>query len=146
MNVKLTDVIADYIHEGKQFSESRNAFYLTVKKLGKFYSGGSLDFGGSEYSDGVIEWMEPEKKSEDDKYGWWKLNEGYYWVEYNERIDLPENVRLYFQPWEKALQAGISHQAGIIAEPRKVLATLVHVGGYTVRIKENARISEIYQI
>lgn len=134
MEMKLTDIIADYIHEGKQFSESRNAFYLTVKRIGKLYSGGSLDFGGSEYSEAVIEWMEPEKKAEDDKYGWWQLNEGSYWVEYNERIDLPE----------KALKAGICHPTGIINEPREVLATMVNVGGYTVGIKENARISEVY--
>jgi hypothetical protein len=94
MEMKLTDIIADYIHEGKQFSESRNAFYLTVKRIGKLHSGGSLDFGGSQYSEAVIEWMEPEKKAEDDKYGWWQLNEGSYWVEYNERIDLPEKVRI----------------------------------------------------
>lgn len=143
---KLLSIVSNYIHEGKQFSESRDMLYLTVKRIGKIASGGSLDFGGSEYKEAEIEWIEPEKKSPDDKYGWWDLSKGSYWVVYNEEIDLPENTTLFFQPWEKAVLAGITHPSGIISEPRKLLATLVSVGDYTVGIKENARLSEVFII
>ena len=144
MAPNLKEIVADYIHEGKQYSESRDMFYLTVKRIGKIAEGGSLDFGGSEYSEAEVEWIETVKKSPDDSYGWWNLSEGYYWVEYNEKINLPEDSNIFFQPWEKALKAGLSHPSGIISEPREVLATIIFVGKGGIGIKENARISELY--
>lgn len=32
---KLLSIVSNYIHEGKQFSESRDMLYLTVKRIGK---------------------------------------------------------------------------------------------------------------
>ena len=143
MKKNLTDIVTGIIHEGKQLAEDKKALYLTAKRIGKISGGGSLDFGGSEYSEGVIEWIEPQKKSEDDDYGWWYLKNDSYWVEYNESIDLPGGAVLYFQPWEKAVQAGLVHPSGFITDPIKTLATVVTVGDYTVSLKENGRISKV---
>ena len=144
MEKKLTDIVTGIIHEGKQLSEDKKELLLTVKRVGRITGGGSLDFGGSEYSEGVIEWIGPRKKSENDDYGWWYLNNGSYWVEYNESIDLPEETLLCFQPWEKAVKAGIVHPSGFMTALIETPATIVTVGDYTVSIKENARISRVF--
>ena len=59
MEKKLTDIVTGIIHEGKQLSEDKKELLLTVKRVGRITGGGSLDFGGSEYSEGVIEWIGP---------------------------------------------------------------------------------------
>jgi deoxycytidine triphosphate deaminase len=138
-----TDFVKGIIHEGKQLSEDKKVLYLTAKKVGKISGGGSLDFGGDEYSEAVIEWIEPQKKSEDDDYGWWYLDEDSYWIEYNETIDLPRGTALFLQPWEKAVAAGLVHPSGYITDSINTLATVVTVGDYTVSLKENARISKV---
>ncbi|MFP4362798.1 MAG: hypothetical protein ACLFR1_02890 [Spirochaetia bacterium] len=139
-------VVQNYLHEKTQYSEARNAFYLTAKRIGKLTKPGRLDFGGSEYQKAPIEWLDPVKHSADDKYGWWDLPEGSYWVVYNEAISLTDNQKVFFQPWERAVEAGLTHPSGIINEPREVLGTIITAGPSGVSIKENGRISEVFPL
>jgi len=62
-------MVKNYIHEGKQFPENIPVALVTVGRIGVIAGRGSLDFGGSEYSEAQVDWLEPQKKQVDDKYG-----------------------------------------------------------------------------
>ncbi|MFW5712072.1 MAG: dCTP deaminase [Spirochaetota bacterium] len=139
----LLSMVKDYIHEGKQFSEEVPIAYLTVNRIGVLTGRGSLDFGGSEYSEAEVGWLEPRKKQEDDKYGWWHLPPGSYLIEFNESVELPTGSRVYLQIWDKAGRNGIHHSFGVLEESRSPIQTVVTVGPEGIDIKENARLSQI---
>jgi len=139
----LKHAIRNYIHEGKQFLEGTETALLTVNRIGTLTSRGSLDFGGSEYSAGEIEWMEAQKQSPDDKYGWWRLEPGSYVVEFNESLQATKRQRFYLQPWEHVTANGTSHPFFILIPPRDTLRVYISVGPAGLDIKENARFSEI---
>jgi hypothetical protein len=141
-DAKLTDIVTNFIHEETQFPDDRDAAYLTVNRVGKPAQKGTLDFGGSEYTEADIEWIDPEKKSSDDKYGWWELDEGLYHVEFNEGLD-PDGETVIFQTWKNALRNGIAHSSEVIEKSRDQLFAELQVGECGVGIKENARISEV---
>lgn len=46
----ISQVVRDYIHEGKQFTSDKKSAILTVNCVGRIAGAGALDFGGSEYS------------------------------------------------------------------------------------------------
>ncbi len=139
----LLSMLKDYIHEGKQFSEEVPIAFLTVNRIGVLAGRGSLDFGGSEYSQAQVDWLEPQKKQEDDKYGWWHLPPGSYLIEFNESIELPTGSRVYLQIWDKAGRNGIQHPFTVLEETRSPVQTVVSVGPEGIDIKENARLSQI---
>lgn len=141
-DTKLTDIVTNFIHEDTQFPEERDAAYLTVDRVGKPARKGTLDFGGSEYTEADIEWIEPKKKSNDDKYGWWDLEQGLYHIEFNEGLE-PDGETVILQTWKNALRNGIAHSSEVIEESREKLFAELHVGAGGVGIKENARISEV---
>jgi len=142
----LLNVLNNIIHEKTQFPDKENLAYLTVSKIGKINKPGALDFGGSEYNAAEIEWLKPKKHSDEDKYGWWDLNEGMYLVEFNENVQLDDNSGVLIQVWCKALQAGISHPTLVVTDSCDPLQILVTVGKAGIGIKENARLSEIRMI
>lgn len=139
----LKSVVKNIVHEPTQFPESGNSVQLTVKRIGKTVKPGALDFGGSEYTEAAIEWLEAVKHNDEDKYGWWELAEGLYIVEFNETLELPDNTRVQLQIWEKALRNGVVHPTQLIADDRDPLLTFINVSEAGVGIKENARLSEI---
>ncbi len=139
----LLSMIKNYIHEGKQFSEEIAIALLTVKRVAVITGRGSLDFGGSEYTEAEVDWLKARKNQEDDKYGWWHLPPGSYLIEFNESIELPTGRRAYLQIWEKAARNGISHPSVVLEEPHAPLQITVSVGPVGIDIKENARLSKI---
>jgi len=142
-NDELKNVVHNIVHEPTQFPSEENLGYLTVGKIGKMTRGGALDFGGSEYREAEVDWIQPELQSEDDKYGWWKLEPGLYLVEFNERLGFSDNSGVVLQIWSQALQAGVTHPTEIVTESRDPLRTLLQVGQPGSNIKENARLSEV---
>jgi len=139
----LQQVVHGIIHEGKQIPDSEDVVVLTAKRVGRLTHNGTLDFGGSEYTEAPIEWIEPKKKSDDDKYGWWMLEGGDYIVEYNETVHPTTGMRCYLQIWEKAQRNGISQPMQIIREARSPLTAAFRVGTAGVGMKENARVSVV---
>jgi hypothetical protein len=114
---------------------------LTVRKIFKIDSPGSLDFGGSEYRPSETQLINPKIK-DDPKYGWWTLTKGHYRIEYNETLPCENCLAIVF-PHQRLQLAGCSHSPFIIqtsAESKLIQGSLV-VGYDGVRIKENARIS-----
>lgn len=116
---------------------------LTIKKVYSFNSNGSLDFGGSEYHE--VDRISIEPKLEDDpKYGWWTLDKGEYFIEYNEYFSNNECIAMVF-PHERLQKTGCYHAPFIVnSNEGKIngpLSCLLIVSARNVRIKENARIS-----
>jgi hypothetical protein len=132
--------VKNVVHEKTQVHKT--SIDLTVHKVYKIKNRGSLDFGGSEFKKSVLEEIPAEKKSDDDKYGWWKLEQGIYMVEFNEK--LIENHAI-LQSIPRLIQTGSYLPMQIIEENNKIQSILT-VGPKGVNIKENARIAALYQL
>jgi len=139
----LKSVVQNIVHEETQMSGDGKAMQLTVKRIGEPDEPGALDFGGSEYSEAEIEWLDPIKRSEDDKYGWWELASGMYYVEFNETLDLAGYTTVHLQIWENALKSGVTHPSQILSGSKAPVGTFIQVSDAGIGIKENARLSEI---
>ena len=147
-SVRIQDLVTGYISEKKQFPDGDETALLTVAGVGTFSDRGSLDFGGSEYTEATIKWLQPQKKADDDTYGWWHLSEGMYVVELNEHVVPAAGRSLMLQIWEAAQKAGIVHPSIFIhpqeeGSQNEPLRVTVSVGSTGVDIKENARLSKL---
>jgi len=138
---QMAQFLANLVYEKKQVHSM--SIDLTVKSIAKVSSGGSLDFGGSEFKPGDREIIEPQKSEPSEKYGWWSLDAGDYFVEYNEELSLPSGHIAIIQPHERIIESGITHGTRFMTESDEKLISLIHVGRSGVHIKENARISNL---
>ena len=133
----LQQIVTGIIHEGKQTPDSGDVVLVTAKRIGTISHNGTLDFGGSEYTEGPVEWIEPKKKDEGDDYGWWMLDED------NESLQPTSDTRCYLQIWDAAARNGLSQPFQVITDRRAPLHATVRVGKAGIGIKENARISVV---
>jgi deoxycytidine triphosphate deaminase len=136
--------LADLVYEKTQVHA--RSVDLTVKSISTIQSGGTLDFGGSEFAPAERAAITPEKLQPDDKYGWWSLDEGDYLLEYNEELALPTGHAAVVQPHERIIESGITHNTHLIVESDEKLLAIVRVSRAGVRIKENARISKLVML
>lgn len=116
---------------------------LTVAGMDQLVSPGSVDFGGSELTPADVTELQPKKRSEDDKYGWWDLKPGSYRLRYNEKPQLGETHIAFVQPHERLIAAGATHPTFYFRGPREQMETLLTVGSAGLRVKENARVSKL---
>ena len=130
------------IHAPKQIEDWSLA--LTACAVFKRVSGGAVDFGGSEFAPAAKESIAPRKLNESDKYGWWELSEGKYIIEFNEELALPHNCFGILQAHPRLVEAGGWHPVRIFVT-RDILPRAVPlvVGSEGLRLKENARISQL---
>lgn len=140
---RIDQVVINYIHDGKQMDQETDSMILTVGRIGTLVGRGSLDFGGSEFAPSPTAWLEPVKKSGDEKYGWWHLEPGSYLLEFNESILLEAGEKAVLQIWEEAARGGVAHPTELILTSREPLATVMTVPAPGIEIKENARISRV---
>jgi hypothetical protein len=139
---QILQFLTNLVYEKKQVHFT--SVDLTVKSIAKVLVGGSLDFGGSEYKSAEREVIEPEKAGPSEKYGWWSLDEGDYFVEYNEELSLPSGCIAIIQPHERIIESGITHATRFLTESDdRPIISMIHVGRGRVHIKENARISNL---
>ncbi|MFZ0389520.1 MAG: dCTP deaminase [Calditrichia bacterium] len=146
--------MADVVDPKAVFASARNTISekhqinsphldLTLAAVFRLKSGGSLDFGGSEYEAGNWETCLPGRKSPEDSYGWWYLHEGYYLLRYNEEVHLAGNQIGFIQPHPRLLNSGCFHTAlntRLIDSEFRIPLWVPKTG---IRIKENARISQL---
>ncbi|HMA69574.1 MAG TPA: hypothetical protein VKN74_06850 [Candidatus Mcinerneyibacterium sp.] len=142
---KINEYISDYF-ENIVYDKTQNEdcfFSLTINNIYSFESKGELDFGGSEYIKSKFKKINPEKKDEDDKYGWWFLDEGIYKARLNEKVKkINESITLIIEPHKRLLDCGVTHNTEIITNKGKI-EVFLQVGENGVNIKENARISTV---
>ena len=119
-----------------------------VLTIGRIYrcSSSSFDFGGSEYKEAVLDEIKPEKKEQDDKYGWWELEEDYYIAEFNEGVEIPDGKTSVLQPWRDRFPASATHPARILKGKNDKIRIILIASEAGIKIKENARFSELVEL
>ncbi|MFP4116276.1 MAG: deoxyuridine 5'-triphosphate nucleotidohydrolase [Candidatus Aenigmatarchaeota archaeon] len=141
--VREKDLIENYPHLDTQLQP--NGFDITVDKIFRFSEKGKLDFSNSERELPDCDKIKPEKKNEEDKYGWWELEEGAYKVRTNERVNLPKDLAALGFPRSSLLRMGALVQqavwdAGYSGRGEFILVVENEEG---VEIKENARVAQL---
>jgi hypothetical protein len=114
---------------------------LTLREIGQVSSGGALDFGGSEYNQAAITILEPEKRSPEEPYGWWKLGPGNYLMRFSETLEFQPPALIIILPHSKLIAAGASHAPIAVESLDKDACVLLQVGPDGLSIKQNARVS-----
>lgn len=128
------------IHEETQLSE--NGIDLTVNGVAIPKASTDLDFGGGEENIGEVKQLDPQKRNQDDKYGWWNLDEGLYIIDLNEDIEVDEGTGVVV-PLSRLTNGGSFH-APIFFTGRLDSEPLLRVNSAGLNLKENARISRLH--
>ncbi|MGB2599421.1 MAG: dCTP deaminase [Candidatus Omnitrophota bacterium] len=134
----MTEKLISEKHQAHKYSVD-----LTVSKVLAVNKGGDLDFGGSEEKKALTEELKPEKRTPEDKYGWWTLTAGEYIVRFNEKIKIPENRLCILQPLPRTMKAGAIHSVQVFLSGENIEEVVLLVGKSGLNIKENARISSL---
>jgi hypothetical protein len=114
---------------------------LTARKIFSVDPTGQIDFGGSEYvAAGRIEIPTHQLRLED-RYQWWELGRGSYFLECNEALDLAENEIALIEPDDRLLRAGAWHVPFYVRGRVIPVQLLLEVGAERLRVKENARLA-----
>lgn len=137
------DLIQDYIDLDTQLTP--NGFDLTAGEIHEFVGPGKIDFSNDERELPETRPIPPEKRSEDDEYGWWRLPPGVYKIKANETVKLPENMMALTKPRSSLLRSGVyignaAWEAGFEGTG-EFLLHVENPDGFAV--KENARVNQI---
>jgi len=116
---------------------------LTVKSVHSIDPVGRVDFGGSEYSAAGKLPIAAQRRNMEDKYHWWDLGRGSYFVEFNETVELADDEFGYIEPDDRLIRAGATHAPFYLRGRVASLETLLTVDAVRLQIKQNARIARI---
>lgn len=141
---ELVNHIGSIIHQDTQQHDNR--FDLTVAEIHQLTEAGSLDFGGSEFQPAERRILDPQKKNEDDDYGWWHLSKGIYQATMNEELKEFEDTIAFLSPHTHAQQAGIIANTSILSSDEEGESVIMNfrVPEAGCNIKENARFAVLY--
>lgn len=126
-----------------KYQVHRYSVYLTVKNVFEIEPTGRVDFGGKEYSTAGRVALATRKRSPEDRYVWWGLGRGSYFIEFNESLELAENEIAVLEPDERLLRAGASHATIWLRGKIEPMEMMIEVGALNVELKDNARTSRI---
>ena len=116
---------------------------LTVKNIFAPDPTGRVDFGGGEYMPAGRMAVAPLRRNPEDKYQWWELGRGAYFVEFNEALELPADEMALLEPDERLLRAGASHTSNFLRGRIAPVEALLQVEALTMMVKQNARVSRL---
>ncbi len=117
------------------------AVNLSVKNVYAVDPVGMVDFGGSEFRGAARIPIASQRRTPEDKYQWWDLSRGAYFIEFNESLSLAPDEIALLEPDDRLLRAGASHAAVMLRGRVAPIETLLDVPSLRVQIKQNARIS-----
>ena len=122
-----------------------NGFDITVESIYCFESAGSLDFSNKERVIPQAKMLEPKKKKEEDKYGWWTLSKGSYKVRTNEKVNLPNTLTALGFTRTSLLRMGAFTQNGVWDAGFKGKGEFILVvdNPFGIELKQNARIVQL---
>lgn len=116
---------------------------LTVKSVYSIDPVGCVDFGGSEYSPAGKMPIAAQRRNLEDKYHWWDLGRGSYFVEFNETVELAPDEFGYLEPDDRLIRAGATHAPFYLRGRVAPIETLLTVDAVRLQIKQNARVARI---
>lgn len=134
---ELTDRVTGIVHEATQ--TDGQGLDLTLAEVYRVSEPGQVDFGGDELVAPGLSEKIPEQRESGDDYGWWSLDSGTYLIAHNESLDSGDPLTL--QTHDAVLARGAHHPTLRVTELDRVPLT---VGG-SIQLKENARISTLYE-
>lgn len=128
--------LEDTVYKDKQVGPL--GVHITVDVVLRLTDCADIDFGGGEMKPAGTEPVATEKRSPDDDYAWWNLEQGTYLVRFNERLkDGAPPVLLV--PDARLLRCGGDLSAALPSS-HEIIAVL-RVPEKGVCIKENARVA-----
>jgi deoxycytidine triphosphate deaminase len=116
---------------------------LSVKEVYAVDPVGQVDFGGGEYRAAGRLPVTALQRSREDKYKWWELDRGSYFVEFNETLDLAPDEFAVIEPDDRLLRAGATHTPLFVRGRIAPVEALLSVQALRISVKQNARISRI---
>ncbi len=117
--------------------------HLTVRNIYSVDPVGQLDFGGQEYVPAGKLAIATHSRRPEDRYQWWDLGRGCYFVEFNETLELAEDEIALLEPHERLLRAGAAHVPMFLRGRVAPIEALFQVEALRLEIKQNARISRL---
>jgi hypothetical protein len=117
--------------------------HLSVKTISSLDPTGQIDFGGGEYVAAGRRILSPHPVRPEDKYKWWDLGRGSYFIECNETLHLAADEIALIEPEDRLLRAGGWHVPLFVRGHVDPVELLLEVGVARLRVKENARIARV---
>lgn len=142
--IKEQRLVEDYIDLDIQLTP--NGFDLTAGSIFEFGEGsGAVDFSNKERQVPEGKELLPEKKSAQDKFGWWNLKRGAYKIRANESFNLPDNLVAIAFPRSSLLRMGVFTQTGVWDAGFKGKSEFILVveNPDGLRLKQNARVIQV---
>jgi deoxycytidine triphosphate deaminase len=126
-----------------KYQVHRFSVHLTVRNIYSVDPMGQVDFGGGEYVPAGKMAIAAQRRRTEDRYSWWDLGRGSYFVEFNESVELAEDEIALLEPEERLLRAGAVHVPAFLRGRVAPIEALLHVDALRLQIKENARVSRL---
>jgi len=118
--------------------------HLTVRNVYSVDPVGEVDFGGGEYVPAGKFVVEGRRRRSEDRYPWWDLGRGSYFIEFNETLELAEDEIALLEPEERLVRAGATHAPMFLRGHVAPIETLLQVEALQLQVKQNARISRLW--
>lgn len=118
--------------------------HLTVRNVYSVDPVGEVDFGGGEYVPAGKLVVEGRRRRQEDRYPWWDLGRGSYFIEFNETLELAEDEIALLEPEERLVRAGATHTPMFLRGHAAPIETLLQVEALQLQMKQNARISRVW--
>ena len=141
--IEKKSLIQGYMNLEKQITP--NGFDLTVEKIFSIDEAGSVDFSNNERIVPQGKELIPQKKSQEDKYGWWHLPKGVYKIRINETVNIPNNLTALAFTRTTLLRMGAFTQNGVWDAGFKGKSEFVLVveNPAGINVKQNARVIQL---
>jgi dUTP pyrophosphatase len=122
-----------------------NGFDMTAGSISEFLSSGALDFSNKERVLPQTKELFTQKRSPDDKHGWWKLSRGIYKVKTNETVNMPNNLTALAFTRTSLLRMGAFTQNGAwdAGFCGKSEFALIVENPFGIELKQNTRVVQL---
>lgn len=141
--IQKENLIQDFIDLEVQLTP--NGFDLTCGWVYEFDSAGAIDFSNRERLIPQGCQILPQKKSPEDKFGWWQLKQGIYKIKTNEIVNLPFDLIALAFSRSSLLRAGAFTQHGVWDAGFKGRGEFILAveNPFGLQLKQNARIAQL---
>jgi len=139
--IEKNKLIENYVNLGYQLTP--NGFDLTVGKIFRFKTEGSLDFSNKQRKLSEVEEILPKKENPEDKFGWWDLSPGAYKIRTNERLNLPLDIIGIGFSRSSLLRMGAYTISGVWDAGFSGESEFILKVENPIKIKQNARIIQL---